>query len=380
MIVRSTLGVHGESTAYSLLKMVDVENRSDTDLLGSEYISHSLNQGKKMSGRSLARSVSVLALLMILGSLAYSARNARKGVVHTFSLLTSTENEGRKVEKEIMLFGDSLIGVPTHEYQMGEKLESDLESANPDYDTVISVSFGNGNTAFELYDRVDEDVLSRDDFDAPPKAVVILFDTDAADEPDGGKDEYKENYKEKLSALLQKLKAKIDYVALAGPILKGEYKENDIDPKLDEYEEMNKEIAKSHNVDYIPLRDMFQDAENGYDKKSGHLTQDGQHPTEKGAEIIEKAFKKQILSWNGLYSGPSRTNEPSKFELSQSMEKLVSSLKASASYSTCVESIGKTECSDLAVAMEAAEQEYANFMGSNLPDIDQKLNIIINNI
>ena len=54
----------------------------------------------------------------------------------------------------------------------------------------------------------------------------------------------KSSYKHKLSSLLSKLKAKVSYVALAGPILKGEYKENDIDPKLDDYEKMNKENVR----------------------------------------------------------------------------------------------------------------------------------------
>ena len=352
-----------------------MENRSTEE---TPLTSDHENRNKNSRGVSVLHAGLLVASLCLFG-LAYLSSKSAPGVVNTVTLLSS---DSHKTEKEIMLFGDSLIGVPASQFDMGIKLESDLEEAEPDYDTVISVSFGNGNTVFELYDRVEDDVLDRNDYDEPPDAVVMLYDTDAADEPDGGKDSYKSSYKHKLSSLLSKLKAKVSYVALAGPILKGEYKENDIDPKLDDYEKMNKEIAASHGVDYIPLRDMFQkqDRQDGIDQKAGHLTQDGQHPTQKGAKIIEKAFKDQILSWEGLYSGPTSTKDESKFKLSKSMEKLVESLKASSSYTACVESTGKAGCEGQARVMEAAEQQFANIMGGNAPDLNEKLDVIINQI
>lgn len=378
IIIENMILVQRTTELHSLKTMADVESRSETTPLRSDIDPSNNQSGKKSIQNLNVFSIGIIALFLIVGSLAYSTRSAE--VPSTFSLLSSDEVEEHKVQKEVMLFGDSLIGVPTHEYDMGEKLEKELEDAESDYDTVISVSFGNGNTAFELYDRVEDDVLNRDDVDEPPDAVVMLFDTDAADEPDGGKDEYKEKYKKKLSSLLQKLKAKVKYVALAGPILKGEYKDNDIDPKLDDYEDMNKRIARSHGVDYIPLRDMFQDAEDGYDQKAGHLTIDGQHPTKKGAAIIQKAFKDQILSWDGLYSGPTTTTEASNFKVSLPMEKLIASLKAGASYSTCIEDKGEVGCEEQATVMEAAKQEYAKIVGGNSHDLEQKLSVVINNV
>lgn len=260
------------------------------------------------------------------------------------------------VEKEIMLFGDSLIGVPDTEYHMGESLEKDIEKAHPDYDTVISISFGNGNTASDLYSRVDEDVLNRKSTPNPPNAVIILFDSDAADVEEGDNaDKVRSRYAEKLDALLSKVKDKVKYVALSGPILDGEEKEgnNEQDGKLDAYEDINKKIAKKHDVAYIDLRAKFQAEENGYDNEAGHLTQDGEHPKRKGEEIIEEAFKDQILSWKGLYTGP--TTRVNNFKAPPSLKTLINSLKAEHSHEECVRQAGEKKCEELEKKMKAAQ-------------------------
>lgn len=269
------------------------------------------------------------------------------------------------VTKEIMLFGDSLIGVPATEYKMGEMLEADIEKAKPDYDAAISISFGNGDTAKDLYSRVDEDVLNRKDHPHVPNAIIVLFDTDAADVNEEGQSEvFRKQYENKLDALMTKLVDKIEYVALAGPILKGEKKEgeNVEDNKLDAYEAINKKVSSKHKVAYIPLREKFQAEEDGYDQEAGHLTQDGQHPKRAGEEIIEEAFKKQILSWDGLWSG--ETTRLTKFDAPESLETLVKSLRAKNAHEECIKRESESKCKELEAKMKLAEDEHLNVLSS----------------
>lgn len=231
------------------------------------------------------------------------------------------------VTREIMLFGDSFIGVPDTEYKMGEQLEFDVEKAKPDYDAVISISFGNGDTAKDLYSRVDEDVINRKDHPNPPDALIVLFDTDATEvNEEGQSDVFKEQYENKLDELMTKLVGKVKYVALAGPILKEGG--NAEDKKLDAYEAINKKVSSKHEVAYIPLREKF------LAEEDGHPTQDGQHPKRAGEEIIEKAFYKQILSWDGLWTGP--TKRVTNFKAPESLDTLVKSLKAKNAFAECI--------------------------------------------
>ena len=268
-------------------------------------------------------------------------------------------SEEKIMEKEIMLFGDSLVGVPDTEYHMGEGLEKDIEKVHPEYDTVISISFGNGNTASDLYSRVDEDVLNRKSTPNPPQAVIILFDSDAADVDEGeNADDIRSRYAEKLDALLGKVRARVDYVALSGPILDGEKKEgeNEKDDKLDAYENINKKLAKKHDIAYIDLRAEFLSNDKGFDQEQGHLTQDGEHPKRKGEEIIEDAFRKQILSWNGLWTGP--TTRLINFKAPASLKTLIKSLETQHSHEECVRQADEKKCDELEKAMKEAKEMH----------------------
>ena len=261
------------------------------------------------------------------------------------------------IEKEIMLFGDSLVGVPETEYHMGESLEKEIEKAHPDYDAVISISFGNGGTASDLSSRVDEEVLNRKSTPNPPNALIISLDTDDVDADDEDKaHQVRSRYAEKLDAVLGKVKNKIKYVALSGPTLKGEKK--DEDKKLDAYEEINQKLTKKHDVAYINLREKFLAEDNGYDGEAGHLTKDGERPEMKDEDIIEKAFKDQILSWDELFSGP--TTRVNNFHAPPSLETLIKSLKAQHSHAECVKQAGEQRCEQLEKAMKAANELHMN--------------------
>lgn len=108
--------------------------------------------------------------------------------------------------------------------------------------------------------------------------------------------------------LISYLSPSTEFVALAGPILKGEKPEgeNAKDAQMDAYETINKEVAAAHHIDYIALRELFEDNEptkgKGVEEQKGKLTIDGEHPLQQGSDIIERAFLDQALRWTDLWA------------------------------------------------------------------------------
>merc|ERR1711871_122006 len=205
-----------------------------------------------------------------------------------------------KPSREIMLFGDSLVGVSEDKYHIAEHLEDNLEDSHSDFEITVSTSASNGNCARDLLKRVEADVLNRPG-ENPPDGVVILFDSDAADVDTA------ERYKKTLSSLIGKITKKVDYVALAGPILDGELKEgrNEKDDILNDYEDINIAVSKEYNIDYIPLREYFfaheKKSEHAEEQDSGKLTVDGEHPLHDGADIIQENIQKTVMKWHNMW-------------------------------------------------------------------------------
>lgn len=276
--------------------------------------------GEVKENKGLTRFSGVLSLtiglLLLAGSLAYLSIGRTAEYTTFYS---------SKPVREIMLFGDSLVGVPEVKYDISDHLEKGIEKKEKNFDVTVSTSGENGNTVSDLLKRVDSDVLSRKSYGGDslpvPDAVIVLFDSDAADVDEGSKPaKIREAYKEKLITLLDKLTAKIDYVALSGPILMGELPEgeNPRDEQMDAYETINKEVASKYHIDYIPLREEFEAAEPNKSKyeamKKGKLTMDGEHPLHQGEAIIESSFLKQILSWGGLWKASSKSKNLTRRE------------------------------------------------------------------
>merc|ERR1719453_2160759 len=61
-----------------------------------------------------------------------------------------------KPPREIMLFGDSLVGVSESKYRIGEDIAKELENKHSEYEVYVSTSGENGNCAKDLLKRVDK--------------------------------------------------------------------------------------------------------------------------------------------------------------------------------------------------------------------------------
>ena len=324
----------------------DRSSSSSSSSTGPDSARHHHHQ-KSREGISLfgVIGVALAVCLVFLGSFMYISSS------QSSSPTTSRYGKEALITKEIMLFGDSLLGVPDSEYKIGESLENDIEQAHPEYDTVISISVGSGNTAFDQFNRIDDDVLNRKSKPNPPQAMIILMDSQIVDVSEvDAVNEIRSNYNKKLDELLGKVKSRVQYVALAGPVLKGEQKDHAAGENLDMYEEVRKGLAKKHDVAYIDLREKLQAG-----GESGHTARDGETSRRK-AEIIEEALKDQILSWEGLFTGP--TKLLNNFKAPPSLKTLIKSLQAKQSHAECVRQAGEKKCLALEKAMKAANEQH----------------------
>ena len=250
-------------------------------------------------GNRLAYTILALTTTLILLVASYAYISVNQATIKSL-------NFSQKGTREVFLFGDSLIGVPDTEYHMDDKIQKRLNREYEHQEVTVNSWWAGGAKVHELLKVVDKEVLDRRDLPAPD-AIIVLFDSDAADVKEFNYDrsEIRGFYADNLRALLKKLTAAIPHVALSGPILKGEYPDgkNPDDSQLEAYERMNRIIAKEFGVDYIPLReDFFRSEPKGFDEEKGDLTFDGEHPTLSGMDIIKENFLQQIDSWRDMWS------------------------------------------------------------------------------
>ena len=160
-----------------------------------------------------------MSILFVLASFAYISVN--KNIIETLSMSKQLEKS-----REVFLFGDSLVGVPDAEFGMSDSIQKTLQHQYPDYDTEVNTYWGNGFKVKTLLDSVDREVIIRDGRPAPD-AVIVLFDSDAADvkETDKNKVELRLAYTNNLRKLLNRLTSSVSKVALSGPILRGELRD-----------------------------------------------------------------------------------------------------------------------------------------------------------
>ena len=163
----------------------------DTTLLPRDYTSDSTRQTVAMSS-FVTTTMWLLALAGCLALITASYGN-NDGMTSMFEM---------KPTREIMLFGDSLVGVSEEKYHIAEHLEKSLGDSHQDFQITVSTSPVNGNCAHDLLKRVEGDVLHRPGEDSAPDAVVILFDSDAADVDTADTEKTKKNYRDTLSQLL----------------------------------------------------------------------------------------------------------------------------------------------------------------------------------
>lgn len=201
-------------------------------------------------------------------------------------LLFATMSTTTQKKTRIIFFGDSITqaGVNAGGYITRMKDSLDKRGLSSQYE-LVGAGIG-GNKVYDLYLRMDEDVLAK----SPDVVLIYIGVNDVWHKTSGtGTDPLK--FERFYEAIIKKLQAKNIQVVLATPAVIGERTDfsNAQDGDLNLYSRIIRDIAKKHNCKLVDLRKAFLDynlKNNPENKESGILTTDRVHLNDKGNQLV----------------------------------------------------------------------------------------------
>lgn len=198
-------------------------------------------------------------------------------------------------KKKVIFFGDSITeaGVKPGGYvlKVGDLAAKDNLALQYEFS---GAGIG-GNKIYDLYLRMDEDVLAKN----PTIVVVYIGVNDVWHKRTHGTGTDADKFEKFYTAVIKKLQAKNCKVVLATPAAIGEKTDfsNELDGDLNKYSALIRSLATKNSLALVDLRKVFLDYNKQYNtenKESGVLTTDRVHLNEKGNELVANEMWKVI--------------------------------------------------------------------------------------
>ena len=198
-------------------------------------------------------------------------------------------------KKKVIFFGDSITqaGVQPGGYivKTGELVAAENKSEQFE---LIGAGIG-GNKIYDLYLRMDEDVLSKN----PDIVVIYVGVNDVWHKRTFGTGTDPDKFEKFYTAVINKLLAKNIKVVLCTPAAIGEKTDfsNELDGDLNKYSGIIRGLAKKNNLLLVDLRKAFLEYNlnaNVENKESGILTTDRVHLNEKGNQFVAEEMWKVL--------------------------------------------------------------------------------------
>jgi hypothetical protein len=195
---------------------------------------------------------------------------------------------------KITVLGDSLVHRPFTEYKFFDVIKGYITT---DQRLTMYDEGQNGNKISDISSRLDTALAHNS------QGLILQWDSDVSDIDESAMSDteitiLRQNYENNLKSVIERIQAnQTDVVALSGPGLLGEPgilqlflssrfrgKEN----MLNDYREMNKQIALAYNITYLDLRTALQQAVPYWLWIFGRwfTTVDGEHLNAKGTVFV----------------------------------------------------------------------------------------------
>lgn len=209
-------------------------------------------------------------------------------------LLTLTSLRSKK--QKVVFFGDSItqLGVRPGGYivKMSETLAQ--KGLSNDYE-LIGAGIG-GNKVYDLYLRMDDDVLAQD----PDVVVIWVGVNDVWHKTMFGTGTDIDKFEKFYTAIINKLLDRHIRVILCTPAVIGERTDftNQQDGDLNAYSQVIRNLAQKFHCDLVDLREIFHTYElqhNPGNKESGILTVDKVHLNETGNQLVADKMLEVLL-------------------------------------------------------------------------------------
>ncbi len=214
------------------------------------------------------------------------------GVFLIFSLAFTPQKKTK-----IIFFGDSITeaGVKPGGYITRIDSLCRLEKKEDQFEFMGS-GIG-GNKVYDLYLRLDDDVLSKN----PDEVVIYVGVNDVWHKTSYGTGTDADKFEKFYNAILKKCKDKNIKVIICTPAAIGEKTDftNQQDGDLNKYSAIIRAIASKNNLPLVDLRKLFLEynlKNNSENKESGILTTDRVHLNAKGNQLVAEEMWKVIKS------------------------------------------------------------------------------------
>ncbi|HVK48607.1 MAG TPA: SGNH/GDSL hydrolase family protein [Pseudobacter sp.] len=153
-----------------------------------------------------------------------------------------------------------------------------------------------GNKVYDLYLRLEDDVLSKD----PSTVVIWVGVNDVWHKRSSGTGTDADKFEKFYNALIKKLKEKNIKVLLCTPAAIGEKTDfsNELDGDLNKYAAIIRQIATNNNCELIDLRKAFLDynlVNNKKNEEKGILTTDRVHLNDAGNKLVAEEMYKHLI-------------------------------------------------------------------------------------
>jgi len=202
---------------------------------------------------------------------------------------------GVQKKQRVIFFGDSITqaGVSPGGYITRIQEMLTQQNRGSSYE-IIGAGIG-GNKIYDLYLRMDEDVLAK----KPDIVYIWVGVNDVWHKASHGTGTDPDKFQQFYEAVIKKLQAKNIKVILCTPAAIGERTDfsNQQDGDLNRYSQFIRDIASKYHCGLVDLRKSFLSynlANNPENKESGVLTTDRVHLTEKGNILVAEEMLKAL--------------------------------------------------------------------------------------
>ena len=188
---------------------------------------------------------------------------------------------------KIVFFGDSITQAGANKGGYIDRVQDFINKRSLQENYELSGAGIGGNKVYDLYLRIEEDVLAKD----PQVVVIYVGINDVWHKTTHGTGTDIDKYEKFYVAIIKKLQAKNIRVVVCTPSVIGEKKNNanPQDADLDRYSAVIRKLATAYNCTLVDLRAVFAQYEkenNTGDSESGILTSDRVHLNEKGNQLV----------------------------------------------------------------------------------------------
>jgi lysophospholipase L1-like esterase len=194
-------------------------------------------------------------------------------------------------KKKVIFFGDSITqaGVAPNGYITLLQQMLVKNGRDKAFD-LVGAGIG-GNKVYDLYLRLEEDVLSK----KPDLVFIYVGINDVWHKRSFGTGTDPDKFEKFYNRIIEKIQAAGAKVVICTPTVVGEKKGfvNELDGDLNKYAEIVRKIAKNKNVELIDLHKNIIDYINKHnpeDKNSGILTTVGVHMNDDGNRFLAEQF------------------------------------------------------------------------------------------